>query len=202
MTVAIRHGYQLFTKVGLLHWYAEHFPHMREKSLVTLVTHPDRFVIDQNARTAAILTILEKKGGITHVEEVRPLLDTLKDESDYPVTEASRNAKENDAYFRSEVALALAKYGVENSESFEEFKHEFIQTIRDTIHLMVADPLFPGDFNISSIDNKYFGYCTNFLAALHAIDQTSADPIIKALGVALDDIYSILRTNKIEVKKL
>lgn len=153
------------TKVERLQWYAEHLRRMKQRHLVNIATSPERNVIDPNERIVAVLLIAEQ--GIESQDAVKPLLDLLSDENDYPLTQGTTHEKENDAMLRSETALALAKYGVKSKE----FKTTLISILKS----IVCDPVFIA----KSGPSMYF---MNFACALYIADRDSIinEPVMKA----------------------
>ena len=153
------------TKVERLQWYAQHFTRMQQKHLVEIATNSKRSVLDLNERIVAILAILQK--GIEGPDEVRPLLDLLNDENDYPLTQGTTDEKENNALLRGDTAIALAKYGVKT----QEFKEILLNILKS----IAMDPVF-----ITKDTPTY--YFINFACALYITDQDSIinEPIMKA----------------------
>ncbi len=164
MVVLVNNATYPRTKLGRLQWFALHFPKVKDQhALVRLATNPERVVPDINERITAITLILEK--GIKYDDEVKPLLDLVKDETDFPIKTGDKDSKENYALLRGEAALALATYGLRS--------REFTQALIEILNCMLYDPVFVSKKSQAST------YFNNFLDALTIADRDSADWFIK-----------------------
>ena len=180
------------TKVQRLAWYATHFPRMQHKNLIPLATNPKREILDINERIVAVLLIL--KDGIQSNEEVKPLLDLVKDEEDFPIcifiekdeidryknhklidgqTKEKIDKKENNALLRGDASIALANYGLKSAE--------FVNALIDILNNIACDPLFIYKSNVTD-------YLVNFLAALYKADTKSAVPFMDTFSIKVADI--------------
>ena len=195
MTVPI-----LRTKIERIAWYGNHLSRIRDQhNLVNLAANPKREILDINERLVAILVIL--KDGIKAEDEVKPLLDLVKDENDFPITEFVKKGtvdeymegkaidkdtkeiidkKENNALLRGEAALALTKNGLKTDE--------FIKVLADIANSMANDPLFIWENKAQLIITHYF---KNFLTALYEVDRNSTLPLIKAFSINEQELKKI-----------
>ncbi len=167
------------TKVERLKWYAEHFPRMQQRYLIDIATNPGRSVIDLNERIIAVMAILEK--GIDSAYEVRPLLDLLGNENDYPLTQGTTHEKENNALLRGDTAIALAKYGV-NTDEFKEILLNILKSI-------IRDPVFIA----KDTPTTYF---MNFACAIYMADKDSIiNELVMKAYTKQDELDKYIRDN-------
>ena len=177
--ISLTHTPTPHTTVTKLQWYSEHLPKMTQKSLVEIATNPKRGVMDPNERIVAIMIILKK--GIESQDVVKPLLDLLKDENDYPLTQGTTHEKENNALLRGDTAIALAKYGVKTQE--------FIGILITILKSIVTDPVF---ITKNTPTNDFM----NFACALYIADKDSiiTEPVMKAY-TSIEMLDEYIRTS-------